>query len=128
MLSKLRIFTVTGAASILALAACGGGTGPYGGVSNNQQPPPPPAPGTVQATPSLTFTPSTLDIDRGQNVTFAFGAVGHNVAFDSPDASTPADIPGINVSVSVQRTFSAPGTYRYHCTIHPGMTGSIVVN
>lgn len=125
---NLRNFTVTGAATVLALAACGGGTGPYGTVTNNQQPPPPPAPGTVEATPSLAFTPGTLTIDRGENVTFAFGAVGHNVTFDSPNASTPADIPGVNVSVSVQRIFSAAGTYRYHCTIHPGMNGSIVVN
>jgi plastocyanin len=129
MLRYFRIFTVTGAVSILALAACGGGTGPYGS-SNNQQPPPPPppAPGIVAATPSLTFTPSPLTIDRGEIVTFNFGAVAHNVTFDSPDANTPADIPGVNANVSVQRTFSAPGTYRYHCTIHPGMSGSIVVN
>ena len=122
-----RNFTVTGAASLLAIAACGGGTGPYGGGSSNQQPPPPPAPGTVAATPNLAFTPSTLTIDRGESVTFAFGPIGHNVTFDTPGATTPADIPGVNMSVSVQRTFSAPGTYRYHCTIHPGMNGSIVV-
>ena len=25
-------------------------------------------------------------------------------------------------------TFSAPGTYAYHCEIHPGMTGTVTVN
>jgi len=25
-------------------------------------------------------------------------------------------------------TFTAPGTYTYHCEIHPGMTGTVVVN
>jgi plastocyanin len=25
-------------------------------------------------------------------------------------------------------TFTAPGTYTYHCEIHPGMTGTVTVN
>jgi plastocyanin len=25
-------------------------------------------------------------------------------------------------------TFAAPGTYAYHCEIHPGMTGTVTVN
>jgi len=63
-------------------------------------------------------------INPGENVTFAFGSVGHSGTFDTPYA--PADTPGANVLVSVQRTFSTPGTHRYHCTIHQGMNWSIV--
>ena len=117
------------ASLVFALAACGGGTGPYGGTTNqNPPPPPPPVSGTtVNATPSIAFTPATLTVDAGQAVTFAFGSVGHNVTFDTQAAGTPADIPGINSGVAVDRTFTTSGTYRYHCTIHPGMAGSIVV-
>ena len=116
------------ASLVFALAACGGGTGPYGGGTTNQNPPPPPPGGTtVNATPSIAFTPATLTVDAGQAVTFAFGSVGHNVTFDTQAAGTPADIPGINSGVSIDRTFTTSGTYRYHCTIHPGMSGSIVV-
>ncbi|PYO47259.1 MAG: hypothetical protein DMD72_10380 [Gemmatimonadetes bacterium] len=116
------------ASLVFALAACGGGTGPYGGGTTNQNPPPPPPGGTtVNATPSIAFTPATLTVDAGQAVTFAFGSVGHNVTFDTQAAGTPADIPGINSGVAVDRTFTTSGTYRYHCTIHPGMAGSIVV-
>ena len=111
---------------VLVLAACGGGTGPYGGMSQSPPPPPPAGGTTVNASPSLAFTPATLSINAGQTVTFAFGSVGHNVTFDSPNAATPADIPGVNSNVNVDRTFSAAGTYRYHCTIHPVMVGSIV--
>ena|SRR5438309_7026535 len=117
------------ASLVFGLAACGGGTGPYGGTTNqNPPPPPPPVSGTtVNATPSIAFTPATLTVDAGQAVTFAFGSVGHNVTFDTQAAGTPADIPGINSGVAVDRTFTTSGTYRYHCTIHPGMAGSIVV-
>ena len=117
------------ASLVFALAACGGGTGPYGGGTTNNPPPaPPPVSGTtVNATPSIAFTPATLTVDAGQAVTFAFGSVGHNVTFGTQAAGTPADIPGINSGVAVDRTFTTSGTYRYHCTIHPGMAGSIVV-
>ena len=117
---------ILSASFILALAACGGGTGTYGTPSN------PGNPGngngtTVAATAGLAFSPNPLTINSGESVTFAFGPVAHNVFFDTPGAATPADIPGINSSVSVERTFTTPGTYRFHCTIHPGMAGSIVV-
>lgn len=119
------------ASLVFALAACGGGTGPYGGGTTNQNPPPPPPPPvsgtTVNATPSIAFSPAALTINAGQTVTFAFGSVGHNVTFDSQAAGTPADIPGVNANRSVDRTFSTAGTFQYHCTIHPGMSGSIVV-
>jgi plastocyanin len=118
---------ILSASFILALAACGGGTGPYGSSSHSAPPPPPGNGTTVAATAGLAFSPNQLTINSGESVTFAFGAVAHNVTFDTPDAATPADIPGNNSNVSIDRSFSTSGTYRYHCTIHPGMAGSIVV-
>lgn len=120
-----RTISSLATAGLLVLAACGGAGGIYGGGSDN--PPPPPPPGVISATPNLVFTPSTLTINPGDEVTFAFGAVGHNVTFDNRTQATPADIPGINSSKSVKRPFSTSGTYNYHCTIHPGMAGSVVV-
>jgi hypothetical protein len=120
---------ILSASLTLALAACGGGTGTYGGGGGGggggSSNPPPPL--TVAATAGLAFTPNPLTINSGEVVTFAFGPVAHNVTFDSRNAATPADIPGNNANVSVDRAFTTAGTYQFHCTIHPGMAGSIVV-
>jgi plastocyanin len=129
---------IISASLIVALAACGssgGSTGTYGngttgviggyggGDGGNQNPPA----NTVNASPSLAFSPSTLTINAGDVVTFAFGSVAHNVTFDNPNAATPTDIGGFNSNASIQRTFSTAGTYTYHCTIHPFMMGTVVV-
>ena len=82
---------------------------------------------TVDATPGLVFNPSPASILPGGTITFAFGAVAHNVFFDAV-AGAPADIPGNNASTSATRTFPAAGTYGYSCHIHPGMRGVVSVS
>ena len=81
---------------------------------------------TVQATPSLQFTPNSLTIPVGGSVTFAFGSVVHNVFFDNAPQGAPSNI-GDKSSASVTLTFNSAGTYVYNCHLHPGMQGKVVV-
>ncbi len=80
----------------------------------------------VAATARLKFEPDTVTIERGGAVIWTFGAVPHNVVFEAV-AGRPQDIAGQNTNVSVPRTFAEAGIYRYVCTIHPGMAGSVTV-
>lgn len=109
-----------------ALAGCGGSSS-YGGGGGVTPPPPPPNDRTVTASAALAFGPSTLTVQAGQTVTFAFASVAHNVFFDAK-AGAPADIGGSNANTSVDRVFTTPGTYHYTCHIHPFMEGTVVVN
>jgi plastocyanin len=53
------------------------------------------------------------------------GAV-HQIA---SDAGTPVAFNSDSLAngASYQFTFTKPGTYTYHCTIHPSMKGTIIV-
>jgi plastocyanin len=104
----------------LTLVACGS-YGSSGGITS-----PPPPPRTVTATTAITFSPASLTVSAGDAVTFAFQSVAHNVFF-APMAGAPPDIDGQNSNVSIQRSFTTPGTYHYSCHIHPSMQGTIVV-
>jgi plastocyanin len=71
------------------------------------------------------FNPSARTVDVGTTVTWRWnaGATTHNVTFSDGPASTNKS------SGTFQRTFSAPGTFSYSCTIHgAGMSGSVTVN
>ena len=82
---------------------------------------------TVQATLSQTFSPKQVDILAGGSVTWQFSTLTHNVTFTSSANGTPQNIPDAT-STNVSRSFTTAGTFTYQCTIHPGMTGTVVVH
>jgi plastocyanin len=82
---------------------------------------------SVAATPALLFDPDQAHITDGGTISWVFGTTAHNVIFDG-GIGAPANITGNNSSTTISRTFGTPGTFPYHCGIHPSMTGTIIVH
>lgn len=107
-----------------ALAAIGCSSGDPAPTDPGGQPPPQAAAVTGSATANV-FTPATVTVARGGTVTWTMGARPHNVTFRGT-AGAPADVP-TTTSGSAARTFATDGTFPYDCTLHDGMTGTVVV-
>ena len=70
------------------------------------------------------FQPQALTIKKGRGVTWTnTGAKNHTVTSDTGLFDSGVLAPGATFS----QTFKQSGTFAYHCTIHPSMTGSIKV-
>ncbi len=74
------------------------------------------------------YSPLQTDITQGGTVQFVFPSIAHNVFFSATPAGAPADIPGEVSNQTVTRTFGTKGSFVYNCTIHPGMTATIIVH
>ncbi|HKA58888.1 MAG TPA: plastocyanin/azurin family copper-binding protein [Gemmatimonadales bacterium] len=78
----------------------------------------------VQMQDALTFTPATVSIRVGESVTWQnFSGMKHTTTSDQPFWDQTVDN-----GQFFMRTFLAPGSFPYHCNIHPGMRGTVVVN
>lgn len=82
--------------------------------------------GNAVSTAGFALTPQTITIAVGDSVTWQFVEAPHNVTFNGL-APAAGDVPDQQPGSEVSRTFTAPGTYDYECTIHSGMQGSVVV-
>ncbi|MGV3711308.1 MAG: Ig-like domain-containing protein [Gemmatimonas sp.] len=77
--------------------------------------------------PGLTFSPADIILKQGGTVRFIFPAMDHNVIFTAGQAGAPANI-GILSNQTVSRTFNTVGVFKYDCTLHNGMVGTVVVS
>ena len=116
--------------AIACLFGCGGSsasTSPPSGVNT-----PPPAGGISVI--NNAFSPTSKTVSVGSAVEWDWNSctgspgygqtcVSHNIVFDDGISS------GLQDQGTYSRTFSAAGTYPYHCAIHgTAMSGSVTVN
>ena len=119
--------------ALLSAVACGSS---YSSPSTTPSPAPAPGPVATPGTPvtipmnastltSTAFAPDAVDVSAGATVTWTNSdGVAHTSTSDAGVWDSGIVPPGGQFSVS----FPTAGTYRYHCLIHPGMIGTVVVH
>jgi plastocyanin len=136
----MRVIHVVTIGGFVVAAACGGSSGSTGTISGGDgggTPPGSPAPVTIQ---DFSFSPANVTIKVGTTVKWTNnGPSAHDVVSDagvwtSGTLSGPGGSygGGSTAGGSFQFTFAQPGTYPYHCAIHPpsaypNFTGTVTV-
>ncbi|MGC1352461.1 MAG: cupredoxin family copper-binding protein [Xanthobacteraceae bacterium] len=73
---------------------------------------------------NFTFNPQTLTVKAGATVTWTNkDDIPHTVAAVNKEFRSKA----LDTDDAYTFTFTTPGTYAYFCSLHPHMTGTIVV-
>jgi plastocyanin len=81
------------------------------------------SPATVKID-NFSFTPQTLTVRAGTKVTWINkDDVPHTVTSTDKTLKSPV----LDTDEQFSHTFSAPGTNSYFCSVHPHMTGKIIV-
>jgi plastocyanin len=84
---------------------------------------PPPAIVTIA---NFSFSPATIEVPVGTTVEWInTDDAPHVVA--GADADSPLRSPALDTDDRYTMTFNRPGRYRYFCSLHPQMVGTIVV-
>jgi len=108
-------------ASLILLSGCTkAGTSPYGATS---APPAASQPNTVTMA-NVAFGPASITVSVGTTITWQNNdGINHTSTSDTGVWDTGSIPPG----GSKTTTFNVAGTFPYHCTVHPMMTGTVVV-
>ena len=130
----MRATYLAAAAAVLVFtAACGSN---YSSAPTSPSPSPSPSPAQGGPSAAVTipsgaatlanraFSPDELDVAVGDTVTWTnTDSVAHTSTSDRSGWDSGVGAPGGRFSFA----FQAAGTYQYHCAIHPGMVGTVVV-
>jgi plastocyanin len=121
--------------AVLAVAGCGSSSSGDGASSSASSTPASaatltsggstaPSGGSTVEIANFMFTPMTLTVSVGTTVTWKFDdSTPHTVAADDKSFISPP----MSNGQTYTHTFATAGTVKYHCSIHPFMTGVIVV-
>ncbi|HEU4417236.1 MAG TPA: cupredoxin family copper-binding protein [Candidatus Angelobacter sp.] len=93
-------------------------------ATNNAVPAQNPAAESAVKIDNFVFSPNTLTISAGSTVRWTNrDDIPHTVVSDDKSFKSKA----LDTDDTFTFTFSKPGTYTYFCSLHPKMTGKIVV-
>lgn len=124
------LLAISSSALALAAAGCGGG-GDSDGTSSAPASSAPSGSGSTATVDmkNIQFNPKTLTVNKGTTVTWTNSdSVGHDVTKETgPGPKFQSGTGDIGSGETYKVTFNDPGTVKYECTVHPGMTGQIVV-
>lgn len=120
----LRDAAILAVAVLLLTIGCGksydSGTNPGGGYN-----PPGNSPSNLVVINNFAFSPQSATISAGDTVTWRNDQnVGHTVTSNS---GGELNSPVLGQGQTYVHVFNSVGTYAYHCTPHPTMTGSVIV-
>jgi 3',5'-cyclic-AMP phosphodiesterase len=73
---------------------------------------------------NFSFAPASTVVVPGSTITWTNkDDVPHNIVSTDQKFKSPV----LDTDQQFSHSFDAPGTYKYYCSIHPKMTGQIVV-
>jgi plastocyanin len=76
---------------------------------------------------NFAFDPPALTVKSGTAVTWVNqDSATHTVVSDTGSPESFSSEP-LSTGGTYTRTFTVPGTYSYHCSIHPSMKGTVTV-
>lgn len=125
----MRLRTIVPVVALVAvMGACGDSDAPTAGPKSaptTDKPARDGGPGASATTvlaKGLAFKPAKITVAKGAVVTWKFddGVIPHNVAFDDVQSETVAE-------GTFEHTFDETGEFKYTCTLHPTMKGTVTV-
>jgi len=126
-----RTLSALAVAATFVLAACGGGASPAPSTAEPTAAADPCAPSTAAGTVTASiidfeFDPATVNAKVGDVISWTNdGLAPHTATVDgTPACTTPQLAPEASGGIS----FSAAGSYPFHCSVHPTMKGTIEVS
>lgn len=128
-LRPVRLRLVTTALVVFSIACGGGGSGTPTNPGNPGNPGTPGTPAPIVTTSvslqNTAFNPADIQVSPGATVTFTnLDGINHTVTFDNSSIASVDQYASGSRTVTMPAT---PGTYAYHCLIHPVMKGTVLV-
>jgi plastocyanin len=105
--------------ALVSLSACSSGYGTTSSTTSS-----PPASGNSITLANFAFSPAMLPVKAGTTVTWTNkDSSAHSVTSDGGVFDSGSLAPNATFTF----TFNSTGTFAYHCSIHPSMKGTVVV-